>query len=138
MERLNVFLKDFPSGQGYQGLAYYGQDVVTEGFKFFDYGPVENMKVYGQRKPPDVPLEKYNLPTALVAGTYDKLADVTDIRWLHEQIKDKVVFYEEYPLGHVSFVIAKDMSWFTNDVVNLIAKYATNVFTEETAEYIQQ
>ena len=24
LERLNVFLKDFPSGQGYQGLAYYG------------------------------------------------------------------------------------------------------------------
>ena len=96
----------------------------------FDYGPVQNLEKYGTAKPPDVPLEKFNVPTALVVGTYDRLADAKDAEWLHDQIKDKVVFYEEYPLGHVSFVLAKDMTWFTNDVVNLINQYATNVFDE--------
>ena len=70
------------------------------------------------------------MPTALIAGTYDKLADVTDVAWLNEQIKDKVVLYKEYPLSHLSFVLAKDMSWFTDDIVPLIAQYATNVFSE--------
>ena len=57
---------------------------MTEGFKLFDYGPVENLQKYGTAKPPDVPLSNYNVPTALVAGTYDKLADVADIAWLNE------------------------------------------------------
>ena len=89
--------------------------------KRFDLGITGNMQKYGQAKPPDVPLSNYNMPTALIAGTYDKLADVTDVAWLNEQIKDKVVLYKEYPLGHLSFVLAKDMSWFTDDIVPLIA-----------------
>ena len=84
-----------------------------------------------------MPLDKFDIPTALVVGTYDKLADTSDAAWLNEQIKSNVVFYEEYPLGHLSFVIAKDMSWFTNDVVNLIGQYATNVFESESDAFIQ-
>ena len=128
LERFDVFLKDYPSGQGYKGIVYYAQDSLDVGMKRFDYGPVENMEKYGQLKPPEVPLQDYNLPTALVAGTLDKLADLKDVAWLREQIKDKVVFYNEYALGHMSFALAKDMSWFTKDVVSVIEKYATNIF----------
>ena len=56
LDRLNVFLKDFPAGQGYQGIVYYGQDVLNTGMKRFDYGVTGNMQKYGQVKPPDVPL----------------------------------------------------------------------------------
>ena len=113
-------MKDFPSGSGYQDLLFYLQDVVNDGWRLYNYGPTGNLQRYGQIKPPEIPLEKYDIPTALVVGTYDKLADAQDAEWLHGQISDNVVFYEEYPLGHVSFVLAKDMTWFTNDVVNLI------------------
>ena len=131
LDRLDVFIKDLPAGQGYQSVVFYAQDVLQEGWRLFDYGPIQNLQKYGAASPPQVPLENFNVPTALVVGTYDKLADPTDAAWLNEQIKDSVVFYEEYPLGHVSFVLAKDMSWFTNDVVNLMGKYATNVFDSE-------
>ena len=52
----------------------------------FDYGPIQNLEKYGTAKPPDVPLDKFNVPTALVVGTYDRLADAKDAEWLHEQI----------------------------------------------------
>ena len=138
MARLNVFLKDFPSGEGYQNLVWYAQSILKQGFKRFDYGPIENLKKYGQATPPDYPLQDFNLPTALVSGSYDELADPDDVAWLHDQISDHVVFAQQYPLGHLSFLIAKDMSYFTDDVVPLIGKYATNVFDSETTNFIQQ
>ena len=47
LDRLNVFLKDFPAGQGYQGIVYYGQDVLQTGMKRFDLGITGNMQKYG-------------------------------------------------------------------------------------------
>jgi hypothetical protein len=31
-----------------------------------------------------------------------------------------------YELGHLSFALAKDMTWFNEDVLTLINNYATN------------
>ena len=39
---------------------------------------------------------------------------------------DQLVWHKTYPLGHMSFAIAKDMDYFTGDVMDLVAKYATN------------
>ena len=105
--------------------------------KRFDYGITGNMQKYGQEKPPDVPLSDYNMPTILVAGTLDKLATLSNVAWLKDQISDKVVLYKEYPLGHMSFALAKDMSWFTDDIAPMIAEYATNVFSEKSFQFVQ-
>lgn len=35
-----------------------------------------------------------------------------------------VEFYKEYPLGHLAFLTAKDMSYFTVDVMEVIQKYS--------------
>jgi hypothetical protein len=34
-----------------------------------------------------------------------------------------VIFFHSYYLGHMSFAIAKDMSWFTVDVMALLNHY---------------
>ena len=38
-------------------------------------------------------------------------------------MKDTVIFYHQYYLGHMSFAIAKDMSWFTVDVMAIVNHY---------------
>ena len=86
------------------------------------------MKKYGSVAPPNVPLENFNLPTAIFSGSLDKMADPADVAWLEEQIKDHIVFQGEYELGHLSFAMAKDMSYFTGDVVTQMSLYATNDF----------
>lgn len=58
--------------------------MLSDGWRLFNYGPTGNLQKYGSAKPPEVPLEKFNVPTALVVGTYDKLADATDAHWLHD------------------------------------------------------
>ena len=86
----------------------------------YDYGSRENKKIYGSEEPPLLPLENYAVPSAIFSGSLDGLADPADVAELVEQIKPYVVFHKEYELDHFSFVIAKDMSFFTVDAVNLI------------------
>lgn len=89
----------------------------------YDYGKHENKRIYGSEEPPLIPFEDYNVPTALFSGSLDNLADAVDVAWLKTQIGDHIVFAEEYTLDHFSFVIAKDMSYFTVDAVNVISQY---------------
>ena len=50
--------------------------------------------------------------------------------------KDSLIWNKTYPLGHLSFTLAKDMSFFTGDVMNLVKQYATNSFAELEPESI--
>jgi hypothetical protein len=65
------------------------------------------------------------VPIAIFGGNSDLLVSVTDVDWLNDELGETPVWYKQYPLGHMSFAIAKDMSWFKIDVLNLINKYAT-------------
>lgn len=93
-----------------------------------------NMEKYGTFDAPEVPLGNITIPTGLFIGEYDNLATVEDNEWLVTQLSEDVLVHNHvYPLGHLSFALAKDMSYFTNDVMNLVNQYATNSFSEEAA-----
>lgn len=100
-----------------------------EAWKRFNYGERDNLAKYGTYEPPLVPIQDFNLPVAIFSGLFDKLADPTDVATLVQQLGSNVVFNNQYPLGHLSFALAKDMSWFSGDVVDVMNKYATNAFT---------
>ena len=90
------------------------------------------MEVYGTAIPPAVPLDQLSLPTGLFIGNYDKLATVADNEWLVTKLNpDTLIWNQTYELGHLSFTLAKDMSYFKNDVMNLVNQYATNSFSVE-------
>lgn len=133
MDRFNVFLKDFPAGEGYGALVYYAQSIQnTDGYRRRNFGAVKNMDKYGTIKPPFVPLDQISIPTALFVGQYDNLATVADNEWLVTQLNpEALVWHRTYPLGHLSFSLAKDMSYFKEDVMSLVNQYATNVYSEE-------
>lgn len=79
MARLGVFLKDFPSGNGYQNIVYYAQDVDYSNWKRFNYGEEDNVQKYGTLEPPLVPIQDLSIPVGIFSGSYDKLADPTDV-----------------------------------------------------------
>jgi hypothetical protein len=60
----------------------------------------------------------------MFVGTSDELATVDDNRWAKTQLTNVLIHYKEYPLGHLSFMVAKDMSYF-NDVMSLIHSHNT-------------
>ena len=126
----NVLLKDYPAGNGYQNLVYYMQSMENvDQWLRYDFGAIKNMDKYGQIKPPAVPVDQLNVPTGLFIGTQDKLATVADNQWLETQLSEGILVWNQtYELDHLSFSMARDMSFFTNDVMNLVNKYATNSF----------
>lgn len=90
--RFDMFISNEPSGQSYRTFVYYAQMINNKKFTRYDYGPVKNMKLYGQREVPLVPIENYNIPTALFSGDLDGLSTPADVAWLSETLGDKVVF----------------------------------------------
>ena len=84
------------------------------------------MHKYGTYEPPLVPIQDLSIPVGVFTGSYDKLADPTDCAELVTMLGDNVVYNKQWPLGHLSFGLALDMSWFTGDAVNLIKEYSTN------------
>ena len=56
----------------------------------------------------------------MLVGKSDELATDIDNEWAEGVMKNAVKFYKEYPLGHLSFMVAKDMSYLTNDVMSLL------------------
>jgi len=64
------------------------------------------------------------VPIAIYAGMEDELADVIDVEWFRDQVKESVVDYKTYEkIGHLGFVISKDMTHLFRDVLPIVRKY---------------
>ena len=124
----------FPTGASYRCFKYYAQAINTGQFTLYDYGMTKNKEIYGTDWAPLVPLENYpDVPTVLLSGDVDKLATPLDVAWLSEQLEEKVVFKKEYHLDHGGFVLANDMSFFSEDALAQLQKYnPTGVGTNKT------
>lgn len=96
--------------------------MTAKQFQYYDYGSDANKRIYGQTTPPLIPLNniKGKVPIGMFVGTHDGLADPTDNQWAHSQMGSAVIFYHEYTLSHLSFMVARDMSFFTVDAMYLL------------------
>ena len=81
------------------------------------------MKRYGQRTPPDYDMSQIDFPIAILSGDGDKLADPQDVKWTSQQLAHTLIYNHEYHMGHMSFAIGKDMSWFTVDCMSILNHY---------------
>jgi len=72
----------------------------------------------------EIPLDSITkVPIAVFVGSDDIVATPTDGEWTVEQIGNAVFHYQVINGGHLSFVVGKDMTWFSNDVMNIIKQY---------------
>jgi len=100
-----------------------------------DWGSTKNNQIYGSKTPPIINLSNIKkVPIGLFVGTSDQLATVEDNRKAKTQLST-LAFYQEYSMGHMSFMVAKDMSYF-NDVMALVRKYhpVRSAEPEQTSE----
>ena len=51
------------------------------------------------------------------------MADTTDAEWTRDCIGDNIVHYEEIHAGHLTFLVGKDMSYFSDKVMDLLQEY---------------
>ena len=106
------FIATWPSGSTYRSFVYYAQTISSGSFAKYDFGPLKNERVYGTKTAPLIPLSDYKVPSVLLYGDMDALADPADVKWLASELGENVVFMQEYHLDHMSFALAKDNSFF--------------------------
>ena len=59
----------------------------------------------------------------MFVGDSDILGDAVDAEYTREAIGDAVIHYSLIHGGHLTFLVGKDMTYWTNDVMNLLAQY---------------
>eukprot|EP00347_Sterkiella_histriomuscorum_P011029 403374021 len=122
--RVGVYFSHYPSGSSIRSMEHFSQLKNTGKFMTFDFGKERNLEEYGQEEPFEIPIEKITeIPIAMFVGTNDKLATQSDNAFARDIMKDGVKFYKEYPLGHLAFFTAIDMSYFQQDVVDILKTY---------------
>ena len=87
------------------------------------------MEHYGQPTPPDYDLSLLDFPVAIFSGSLDKVCSPADAKWVSNRLQNTTVFNGEYRLGHETFMIAKDMSYFDVDLINVINRYNGNHYS---------
>ena len=120
-DRFAVYMGHYPNGASMKAIFHYTQNLREDRFQVFadDYEDFFNR--HQKRTTNLYPLEKITeVPVAIFTGLYDPLADLTDERWTRDTIGKKVVHYEEINAGHLTFLIGKDMTYFTKGVMGLL------------------
>lgn len=121
---MSVYLSHLPGGSSLKAISHFVQLARSSKFRMYDYGAKLNKVMYNDEEPREYDLKKIrDFPIALYYGEEDQLSHPLDVEWLIEQLGENVVYAKKYNhMGHSTFQMAEDMSWF-NDVVELIDLY---------------
>jgi lysosomal acid lipase/cholesteryl ester hydrolase len=110
---LSVYFKHYPCGTSLKCLEHYIHIIEAKKFIHYDYGKEANYNIYHQRNPKEYDLSVIkDIPIMLITGDKDKLATIDDVRWLYNELKSNVIYFNiESNMGHLSFICGKDISW---------------------------
>ncbi len=119
--KANVLLQHFPSGTSVMNLKHWRQMVNQGRYAKFDYGTAGNLQHYGQPGSPDYNLTNINVPVHMFFGLHDSLVDATDSQILLQQLVGTPnPVYKEYPSSHITWLLAKDISFYWGDLMTTI------------------
>ena len=111
-----------PNGTSVKSILHYAQNLKEDRFQVYsdDYNDI----LFPHRQTDLIPIENITeVPVAMFTGTYDTLADLTDARWTRDRIGDNIVHYEEIAAGHLTFLVGKDMTYWSDGVMTLLEQY---------------
>ena len=122
---LSVYLNHYPCGCSLKCLIHYIQIIENKKFTYFDYNKEANFHIYHQISPPEYDLKLIkDIPIMLIGADKDKLATIEDIKWLKDELKENVIYYKIVEnMGHLSFMIGKDFSWFDEPLKIIMDKF---------------
>ena len=123
-DRFAVYMGHEPNGSSVKSILHYTQNLKQDRFQIYADDYADIIHFHDVRDTDLIPLENIqNVPIAMFTGTEDILADLTDSRWTRDRIGDSIVHYEEIEAGHLTFMVGKDMTYFTEGVMNLLYEY---------------
>lgn len=122
--RFAVYMGHEPNGTSVKSILHYTQNMKEDRFQVWSDDYKDPFAGDKKRHTDLFELENItSVPVAMYTGTEDPLADLTDSRWTRDRIGDNIVHYEEIEAGHLTFMVGKDMTYFTEGVMNLLQQY---------------
>jgi pimeloyl-ACP methyl ester carboxylesterase len=122
---LSIYLQQFCGGTSTTNLKYFNQLLTRNNPSayFFDHGPSENLKKYGQEDPPKVDLLKIRSKIALFYGKHDKICTSSDGQNLFSLLpKENIIWAKlDYDLDHSGFAVSPYQQHM-NDLLELLNK----------------
>ncbi|XP_011301661.1 lipase 1 isoform X2 [Fopius arisanus] len=116
----------FPAGGSAQTLYHYAQNIRTGVFQQYDYGYIQNFKLYSRKRPPVYDVKKITAPFALIYGPNDPLSREANINELARRLQN-VVTVEKVPykyFNHLDFIWAQDASKLLYDrIMELLKRF---------------
>ena len=120
-DRFQVYMNHEPNGTSTKAILHYAQNIRESRFQVWapDYHTFLN--IGNKRKTDLIPINTItDVPIAMFVGNVDTLADPQDAEWAYKEIGSPVVHYQYIDGGHLTFMIGKDMTWFSEDVMGVI------------------
>ena len=122
-----VYFKHYPCGSSLKCLIHFIHIIKSKKFIYYDYKKEANFALYHQAEPPEYDLNIIkDFPIMLIGGELDKLGTPEDIKWLNDELakNNNVIYYKIVPnMGHLTFLIAKDFSWFDEPFQIIMEKF---------------
>ncbi|XP_021735262.1 triacylglycerol lipase 2-like [Chenopodium quinoa] len=121
---VSTFLQHEPQPTATKNMIHFSQMARDGTIARYDYlDPDKNLERYGQTKPPEYDLTNIpnNLPMFIAHGGRDELADVDDVKFLLDKLKnhdkDKLFlqFVEDY--AHADYVLAMNAKEIVYDLL---------------------
>jgi len=123
-DSFKVLMDHEPNGTPVKSILHYAQIMKEDRFQVWAPNYNNIVPFTSDKKTDLIPIENINkVPIAMFVGKNDKLADPTDAEWTRNTIGSDVFHYQEINGGHLTFFIAKDMTWFNEDLMDLIKEY---------------
>ncbi|XP_063628889.1 lysosomal acid lipase/cholesteryl ester hydrolase-like [Cydia splendana] len=113
-----------PSGFSRKCLEHYDQLYLRKKFAQFDYGVNGNLAKYGRSYPPDYALSKVTTDVAVMAGKFDTLSLVQNVKVLKKKLPNVVHFEVIEATTHSDFILSGEASkYLFPSIFRLLQKY---------------
>lgn len=126
--RVAVIIANYPGGTSVQNVRHWAQMIRHNEFRMYSFGSkAKNMQHYNATEPPMYNINAYptTLPTAVIYGGVDKLADKADVEALIAQLPARPVLTKLIPAyAHMDFPWGiESINDFGQEVLMMMTKY---------------
>ena len=129
-DRIGVFSNHFPAGTSTRNIRHYAQAMSSGKARYFDFGMMKNMRLYGSIVPPEYPLSNID-PTniVLISSKDDTLATPKDTDLLIQRLGGSSKFLGVHKIttefwNHMDFTLGVKTGQYVNyPVLQYLAKY---------------
>ena len=126
--RLPIITSGFPAGTSLKDARFFMDEMISGRFGRYDYGWIENMKIYGSLEPPEYDMNKItNHDIYIMRGAHDILSNKFDVSKLVRKLGNRLredIEIDGPGWGHVAVQWAKDTAKYLNTpLIKILDQY---------------